>query len=316
MLATSIDVTCPRCRHKFQLPLGKALTPLIDGEIKRRLDEQRDEVIKKARETAAKDSDERNRMAIAMRDKMIGDMRVQIDELRRKVDLGSQQVQGAVQQLALETALRAAFPVDRISPVGTGRPGADAIHEVMGNDGTPAGAILWECKHTKDWSDGWLPKVKQDMRASKATLCVIATTTLPKGIEVFGRIDGVFVVAFRCVVPLAQVLRQVLIDIALIRATAKHDERTAEQLLCYVTGEQFFHRLSAVLEGCIALQGDLDADKRATSRRWARNQKHIDAVVQNMGAMFGDLQGLLGGTLRKLPGLTLNGDADAGQRAS
>ena len=312
----SIDVVCPKCRHKFGVPLGKALTPLIDDEIRRRLDEQREEVIKKAREAATKVSDERNQMAIAMRDKMIGDMRAQIDELRRKVDLGSQQVQGAVQQLVLETALRAAFPVDRISPVGTGSPGADAIHEVMGNDGTPAGAILWECKHTKEWSKEWLPKVKQDMRAANATLCVIATMALPKGVEVFDRIDGVFVVSFRCVVPLAQVLRQVLIDIALIRATSKHDEKTTEQLLCYVTGEQFFHRLSAVLEGCIALQGDLDGDKRATSRRWARNQKHIDAVVQNMGAMFGDLQGLLGGRLRKLPGLTFNGDADTKEKTA
>jgi hypothetical protein len=311
MLATSIDVTCPKCRHKFQLPLGKALTPLIDGEIKRRLDEQRDEVIRKTREAAAKDSDERNQTAIAMRDKMIGDMRVQIDELRRKVDLGSQQMQGEIQELALEARLKTAFPADRISPVEKGRLGADAIHEVTGTNGTPAGAILWESKCTKKWSDEWLPKVKQDMRAANATLCVIATATLPKGVEVFDRIDGVFVVSFRCVVPLAQVLRQVLIDIALIRATTKQDDGTAEQLLSYVTGEQFFHRLSAVLEGCIALQGDLDADKRATSRRWARNQKHIDAVAQNMGAMFGDLQGLLGGTLRKLPGLTLGGDADA-----
>ena len=315
MLATSVDVVCPRCRHKFQLSIGKVLTPLILAEIERKWEAQRDEVIKKTRDAAAKDSDERNHSAIAMRDKMIGDMRAQIDELRRKVDLGSQQVQGEVQELALETALRTAFPVDRISPVEKGHLGADALHEVMSIDGTPAGAILWECKNTREWSNGWLAKVKQDMRASKATLCVIATTTLPKGVETFARIDGVFVVAFRCIVPLAQVLRQVLIDIALIRATTKLDNHTAERLFSYVTGEQFFHRLSAILEGCIALQGDLDADKRATSRRWARNQKNIDTVVQNMGGMFGDLQGLLGGTLRKLPGLTLNGDADTSKTA-
>lgn len=86
MLATSVDVVCPKCRHKFQLSLGKALTPLIVAEIERRWEQEREEVVKKTRETAAKDSDERNQTAIAMRDKMIADMRVQIDEFRRKVD--------------------------------------------------------------------------------------------------------------------------------------------------------------------------------------------------------------------------------------
>lgn len=315
MLATSVDVVCPKCRHKFQLPLGKALTPLIDGEIKRRLDEQREEIIKKTRETAAKDSDERNQTAIAMRDKMIGDMRVQIDELRRKVDLGSQQVQGEVQELALENALRAAFPADRISPVEKGRSGGDAIHEVRGLNGAVAGAILWESKNTRTWSNEWLSKVKQDMRATNAVLCVIATATLPKGVEAFTRIDGVFVVSPRCVLPLAEFLRQMLLDIALIRAMTKQDGDTAEKLFSYVTGDQCFHRLSTVLEACIELQTDLDADKRATSRRWGRNQKHIDTLVQGMGGMFGDLQGLLGGTLRKLPGLALDGDADAAKTA-
>ena len=304
MLATSVDVVCPQCRHKFQLSLGKALTPLIIAEIERRWEQEREEVVRKTREAAAKDSDERNQTAIAMRDKMIADMRVQIDEFRRKVDAGSQQIQGEVQQLALEATLKTAFPTDRVSPVEKGRPGADALHEVMGTNGTPAGAILWECKQTKEWSNGWLAKVKQDMRAANATLCVIATATLPKGVEHFALIDRVFVVSFRSVLPLAHLLRQVLIDIALIRATVKQDDDTAKKLFSYVTGEQCFHRLSAILEACIALQSDLDADKRATSRRWARNQKHIDALVQGMGGMFGDLQGLLGGTLRKLPGLT------------
>jgi hypothetical protein len=311
MLATSVDVVCPKCRHTFQLSIGKVLTPLILAEIERKWEAQRDEVIKKTRDAAAKDSDERNQTAIAMRDKMIGDMRVQLDELRRKVDLGSQQMQGEIQELALEARLKTAFPADRISPVEKGQLGADAIHEVTGTNGTPAGTILWESKCTKKWSDEWLGKVKQDMRATNAALCVIATTTLPKGIEVFGRIDGVFVVSFRCALPLAHLLRQVLIDIALIRATTKLDNHTAERLFSYVTGEQFFHRLSAILEGCIALQGDLDADKRATSRRWARNQKDIDRLVQGMGGMFGDLQGLLGGTLRKLPGLTVGGDSES-----
>ncbi len=316
MIDRRIDVQCPKCKFKFQMPVGEALTPLIDGEIGRRLDEQRQDIIKKTRETAAKDSDERNHTAIAMRDKMIADMRLQIDELRRKVDVGSQQIQGEVQELALEALLRTAFPADRIVAVQKGHSGADTLHEVVGLNGKLAGTILWESKNTRAWSNEWVNKIKEDMREAKATLCVIATATLPKGVEFFDRIDTVFVVSLRCVLPLAQVLRQVLIDMALIRATVKQGDGVSEKLLSYVTGQQFYNRISAVLDGCIALQGDLNADKRATARRWARNQHHIDAVVENMGAMFGDLQGVLGSTLRKVPGLALDGDPDAGQRAS
>jgi hypothetical protein len=316
MIDRHLGVQCPKCKFKFKVPVAEALMPVIEDEIERRLDEQRQEIVKNTRETVAKDSDERNRTAIAMRDKIIADMRLQIDDLRRKADLGSQQMQGEIQQLALEETLRTAFPGDRIVPVPKGVSGADTIHEVIGSNGTPAGTILWECKNTKNWSREWLSKIKQDMRAVNATLCVIATATLPKGVEFFDRIDTVFVVSLRCALPLAQVLRQVLTDIAAIRATATAGDGVSEKLLAYITGQQFYGRVSAVLDGCISIQGDLNADKRATARRWARTQHHIDAVVQNMGGMFGDLQGLLGSALRKVPGLALEGDSDSAQRAS
>lgn len=311
-----IDVVCPHCGFEFQLPLGEALTPLVDAEIQRRVDAQRQEIITETRGTATRDSDERNRTAILMRDKMISDMRLELDELRRKVDLGSQQMQGEVQELALEATLKTAFPRDRILPVAKGHSGGDAIHEVLGLHGAPVGAILWEVKNTKKWSNDWLNKSKQDMREARAAMCVIATATLPPGIEIFDRLDGVYVVSLRCVLPLAQILRQVLIEIAVVRATVKQGDGAAEKLLSYVTGQEFRNRLVAIMEDCGALQGDLNADKRATARRWARTQQHIDALVQSMGGMVGDLQGFLGGTLAALPGSALDDDTDSAGQAS
>ncbi len=311
-----IDVVCPQCGYEFQLPLGEALSPLVDAEIDRRLGVERQKIVDQTRESAAKESDERNQLAIAMKDKIIADMRIQIEELRRKAESGSQQLQGEVQELALERLLQTTFPSDRIVPVEKGRSGGDIIHEVVGLNGTPIGAILWESKNTRAWSNEWLTKTKQDMRAAKAALCVIATAALPKGVEVFDRIDGVFVVSLRCVLPLAQVLRQVLIDIAVIRATMKQGDGVADKLMSYVTGQQFRNRMMAAIEACIALQDDLSADKRVTARRWGRQQQHTDAVVNNMGAIFGDLQGIVGGRLPGVPGLTVDGDADPARRAS
>jgi hypothetical protein len=298
----AIDVVCPKCSFEFQLPLGSALTPLMDAEIDRRLSEQRQQIVEETRAVASKDSDDRNHVAIAMRDKMIADLRLEIDELRRRIDTGSQQLQGEIQELTLEAMLRSAFPRDRIVPVPKGQSGGDAIHEVLGLSGSAVGAILWECKQTRTWSNEWLRKTKQDMRAVAAALCVIATTALPKGVEVFDHLDGVYVVSFRYVLPLAQILRRILIEIAAIRATTTQGGAATERLLSYITGQQFRNRMMSVMESCVALQNDLDADKRATARRWARSQQHVDAVIQSMGGVFGDLQVLLGDSMPELEG--------------
>lgn len=316
MTDDAINVVCPQCSFEFQLPLGSALTPLMDAEIDRRLSEQRQQIMEETRAAASKDSDDRNRVAIAMRDKMIADLRLEIDELRRRIDTGSQQMQGEIQELTLEAMLRSAFPRDRIVPVPKGQSGGDAIHEVLGLSGSPVGAILWECKQTKTWSNEWLRKTKQDMRTVAAALCVIATSTMPKDLEVFGHLDGVYVVEFRHVLPLAQILRRVLIEIAAIRATTKQGAAATEKLLSYITGQQFRNRMVSVMESCVALQNDLDADKRATARRWARNQQHIDAVIQSMGGLFGDLQVLLGDSLPELPGVAGTTEPDWGRQAS
>jgi hypothetical protein len=186
----------------------------------------------------------------------------------------------------------------------------------MTKTGRSAGTILWESKNTKSWGSDWIPKVKRDMREANATVSVIVSTTLPRGVEFFDRIQDVFVVSVRCVLPLAQVLRQLLIEIALIRASSKQADGKAEQLWSYVSGAQFRNRMLSVVEASVALQGDLDADKRSTARRWARNQQHIDAVVQGIAAMYGDLQGLAGLVLPGVPDSLPDADANALEKAS
>ncbi len=309
MINPTIEVKCPYCEKEFQLPVGEVLSPLVDAEIERRLGEERQSIINQTRESTAKESDERNRLLLAAKDKVIADMREQVEELRRKADTGSQQLTGAVQELQLESVLKTAFPTDHIVPVAKGHPGADIVHEVVGFNGASVGAILWESKNTQKWSNEWLCKAKQDMREAKAAIGVIATATLPKGVDIFERIEGVFVVSLRCVLPLAQIFRQVLIEIAVIRAGSKQGDGAMNKVLSYLTGQQFRNRVMAIVEGCIALQGDLDADKRATARRWARNQQHIESMVQNTGGMYGDLQGLLGEALPGVAGLTQEGES-------
>jgi hypothetical protein len=130
------------------------------------------------------------------------------------VDQGSQQLQGEVQELELEAMLRAAFPADLINAVPKGRNGGDVIHKVLGPNGLQSGIILWESKRTKSWGSDWLSKNRDDQRIAGAHVGVIISTVLPKGVDTFDRVEGVWVATMRCALPLATALRHALIDVA------------------------------------------------------------------------------------------------------
>lgn len=159
----------------------------------RRIDEERLRV----REATQKEEDEIHRLKLAEKEKVIEDMRKQVEELRRKSDQGSQQLQGEVQELELEAALKMEFPHDEIEPVPAGRAGSDVLQRVICANGLDCGTILWESKRTKGWNENWLAKNREDQRGAGAQLGVIVSTALPNGIEGFDRRKGVWVASIR-----------------------------------------------------------------------------------------------------------------------
>ena len=154
-------------------------------------------------------------------------MQRQIEELRRKAEQGSQQLQGEAQELELEASLRARFPRDLIEPVPKGEFGGDVLQRVIGPLDQPCGTILWESKRTKNWSDGWLAKLRDDQRKAKADIALIVSSALPKGVHTFDQIDGVWVTDARCAVPVAIALRQSLIELAAARQ-AREGQQTQD----------------------------------------------------------------------------------------
>jgi hypothetical protein len=151
----------------------------LELTLTRRLDEER----AKIRETAKKEAADERQLKDAEKDKMIGDLRTQIEDLRRKSEQASQQLQGEVLEVALEELLRQQFPFDEIAPVPKGIHGGDALQTVRDGSGTVCGSILWESKRTKSWSDGWLPKLRDDQRAAKAQLAILVSTELPRSVS-------------------------------------------------------------------------------------------------------------------------------------
>src|SRR6201993_2183321 len=162
---------------------------------------------------AKKEADEAARLRVLEKDQTIESMARTIEELKRKAEQGSQQSQGEVLELELEELLRGRFPTDIIEPVGKGELGADVVQQVNASVGQAAGIILWESKRTKAWSDGWLAKLRDDQRRCGADVALIISQALPKHVQHFDLIDGVWVAHPRCAIPVAVALRQTLIEV-------------------------------------------------------------------------------------------------------
>jgi hypothetical protein len=255
------------------------------------------------REKAKKEAEEELKLKVMEKDQTITAMQKQIEDLKRRAEQGSQQLQGEVQELELEALLAAKFPRDTIQPVPKGEFGGDVLHRVIGPLDQVCGTILWESKRTKNWSDGWLPKLREDQRAAKAEVAVIISQALPKDVESFDFIDGVWVAHPKVALPVALSLRQTLIEVASARQASEGQQTKMEMVYGYLTGPRFRQRVQAIVEAFSSMREDLDREKKAIVRQWAKREEQIDRVMQSTVGMYGDLQGIAGRTLQEIEGL-------------
>jgi hypothetical protein len=258
-----------------------------------------------ARDKAKKEAEDELRLKVSEKEQTIAAMQKQIEELKRKAEQGSQQLQGEVQELALEELLRDKFPLDDIAPVPKGEHGGDALQTVRGPTGEPCGTILWESKRTKNWSDGWLAKLREDQRVAKADVAVIVSRVLPKDVETFDLVDHVWVTQPRLALPVAMSLRQTLIDVARARQASEGLQTKTELVYQYLTGPRFRQRIQGIVEAFETLQKDLDAERKVITRQWAKREAQIERVMQGTIGMYGDLQGIAGQGLKEIEGLEL-----------
>jgi hypothetical protein len=226
--------------------------------------------------------------------------------LKRRAEQGSQQLQGEVQELQLETLLRSKFPHDTIEPVPKGEHGGDVLQRVISPLGQASGTILWESKRTKNWSDGWLAKLRDDQRTAKAEVAIIISQVLPKGIQTFDFVEGVWIAQPQAALPVAVAMRQSLMEIATARQASEGQQTKAELLYQYLTGPRFRQRVQAIVEAFSSMKEDLDKEKKAILKQWAKREEQIERVMQSTVGMYGDLQGIAGKTIQEIKGLDLN----------
>jgi hypothetical protein len=273
----------------------------MDLELERRLEQERKSIENRLREQL----DEVQALKLKEKEQQIEDLRKALDEVRRKSQQGSQERQGEVLELDIEAALNEQFQHDEIKPVPKGTRGADLIHEVSNSAGHYCGTILWESKNTKHFQPAWIDKLKQDQRATGAALAVIVSVTLPEGVREFGRVEGVWVVSLRACLALATALREQLIQVAFARAASEGKREKMEVLYAYLSGDEFRHRVEAIVEAFSAMQDQLHKERRAMERLWHEREKQIERIMTNTAGMYGDVRGLIGAGMPEIQLLAL-----------
>lgn len=268
-------------------------------EIARRLDLER----KTIRESALRQAEEQNQLKLADRDIQIETLRKQIDELQRKAEQGSQQMQGEVLEIVLEHLLAEQFPCDVIEPVAKGIRGGDVVQHVFDGNGRECGTILWESKRTKTWSDKWLGKAIDDQQQAKASCACIVSTALPESVPYFGELSGVWIASWPCARSAALALRSVLIESAQARLAADGQHGKMELVYNYLSGPEFRNRVRGLVEPYLEMQADLEAEKRAFNRHWNKRQKQLDRAISSATGLYGDLQGIIGNGLQQIEGI-------------
>lgn len=255
------------------------------------------------REKAKKEVEDELKLKVAEREQTISAMQKQIEDLKRRAEQGSQQLQGEVQELELETLLRAKFPRDTIEPVPKGEHGGDVLHRVIGPMEQLCGTILWESKRTKNWSDGWLAKLREDQRAAKADFAIIVSQVLPKNVDIFDQVDDVWITCPRTVIPVTIALRNSLVELAMTRQASDGQQTKMEMVYHYLTGPAFRQRVQAIVEAFSLMHEDLNKEKKAILKQWAKREQQIERVMQATVGMYGDLQGIAGKSLLEIEGL-------------
>jgi hypothetical protein len=210
-------------------------------------------------------------------------------------------LQGEVLELEMERLLEQSFPLDQIEPVKKGIRGADVIQSVRLRSGAVCGKIVWETKRAENWSNKWIPKLKEDQQLVAGDLAVLVTTVFPAGVsESMLMQEGVWLVKPELVKGLSEALRTVLIESQRQRSISTGKGERMEALFDYICSNQFAQRIRSVVEGYEEMRTDLEKEKNAMQRIWKKREGQITRITSQVMSVCGELQGLSAASLPHL----------------
>lgn len=282
-------------------------------EAQKKLFEKEGQIVEEAKKKAV----DEQRMNLAAKDKTITDLQKSLDEMQRKAAQGSQQLQGEVMELDFEKSLAEAFRDDEIEPVAKGVKGGDIRQVVRSPRGTHCGAILWEIKRTKNWTDGWIPKLKEDLRTAKANIPIIITEAMPKELkEDIGQCEGVWICKPQMAIVLATLLRKSLLDAGYQKALAENKGSKADLLYNFVTSHEFVQQIEGMVETYKEMTTQVVKERTAFEKLWSQREKQAQRLLMGTANIIGSMQGYIGqSSMPRIKGLELTDEEEQDQLA-
>ena len=269
----------------------------LELSVQRKLQEERiriSEDIRKIEEQKVHARETEYQLRLKELEKQLDDQKKLAEEMRRKADQGSMQLQGEVQEIALEEMLKAAFPFDVVCEVGKGMRGADCMLTIRNNFGQECGKIIFESKRTKDFGQDWIEKIKTDMRSQGADLAVIVTQAMPRDMQRFGEKDGVWICTFAEAKALVHVLRDGVIKI--FNSSKMHANRgeKVDMLYDYLISNEFAEQWKAIREGFLSMKLSIQRERDAMERLWKARERQLEKVLLNAAHIRGSIEGIAG----------------------
>ncbi len=269
----------------------------IELNIQRKLQEQREELVAQVRKQELEKNslkETEHQLRVKELEKQLDDQKKLAEEMKRKAEQGSMQLQGEVQELILEELLRSTFPFDTIEEVGKGVRGADCVHNVRNQFGQDCGRIIYESKRTKDFSIEWIEKLKKDMRSMGIDVAVIVTQTYPKGMDCFGEKDGVWICSFDEVKAVAYILRDGIIKLFSAAKSQENKGDKMHMLYDYLTSNEFSEQWKAIREGFMSMKLSIQRERDAMEKLWKAREKQLEKVLLNAAHIRGSIEGISG----------------------
>lgn len=266
--------------------------------------------IEQEREKIRKSESERTEMKFREMEKQLEDQKKLTEEMKRKQEQGSMQLQGEVQELAIEEWLMSHFPLDSIDEIKKGERGGDCIQIVNTRSRQNCGMIYYESKRAKNFEPKWLEKFKDDIRNKGADIGVLVTEVRPKEMDRMGMVEGIWVCNYEEFKGLCAVLRDTIIRLSLAAGSQENKGEKMQMLYDYLTSPSFKLQIEAIVDGFTKMKSELDREKRAMQRLWKEREKQLDKVLMSTAEMYGSVRGIAGNAIQPMKALELPGDED------
>lgn len=234
-------------------------------------------------------------------EKQLEDQRKLAEEMKRRAEQGSMQLQGEAQELLLEELLKDHFPYDTINEVGKGVEGADCIQTVRNHMGSNCGKIIFESKRTKTFNNGWIEKLKSDMRNKQADVAILVTQVYPKDLSCFGERDGVWICSFSEVIALTTALRHTIISIAETKKAEENKGEKMQLLYSYLTGVEFRQQIETIVEGFLSMKNSISRERIQMEKLWKEREKQLEKVLLSTSGLYGSIKGIAGASIGAIP---------------